>query len=92
MKLKSYEDDDASLTVRRYKRWYTDYDIEALLLGRMKAKQGKEAAKNKRGGGASAGPASKVRRSMSLARLSLYIFSLMLFLLAKEEVEANYEQ
>jgi hypothetical protein len=73
-KLKSHEDDDSCLTMQRYERWYTDYDIEALLVGRMKARQDKEAAKNKRDRGASAGPASKVRQSISLAHLYPYIF------------------
>lgn len=80
-RLKSYEDDDSSLTMQRYERWYTDYDIEALLLGRLKAKQGKEAAKNKRGRGASAGPASKVRRHTSLGSpFSLHLLSNALYI------------
>ncbi|KFA78397.1 hypothetical protein S40288_04918 [Stachybotrys chartarum IBT 40288] len=42
-KLKSHQDDSASLALQRYEQWYRDHGIEALLVARMKAKQVREA-------------------------------------------------
>lgn len=47
-KLKAHQDISASLALQAYEQWYKDNGIEVLLVERMKAKQVKEAARNKR--------------------------------------------
>ncbi|KAL7950807.1 hypothetical protein V8C42DRAFT_131339 [Trichoderma barbatum] len=58
-KLKAHQDISASVSLQQYEQWYKDNGIERLLVERMKAKQLKEAARNKRARGAAALVASK---------------------------------
>ncbi|KAL6908500.1 hypothetical protein GGI43DRAFT_429482 [Trichoderma evansii] len=51
-KLKAHQDISASVSLQQYEQWYKENGIEGLLVERMKAKQLKEAARNKRAGGA----------------------------------------
>ena len=48
-KLKAHQDLNSSMALQLYEQWYRDNGIEALLVGRMKAKQDKETAKARRG-------------------------------------------
>lgn len=59
-KLKAHQDVSASVSLQQYEQWYKDNGIERLLVERMKAKQLKEAARNKRARGVAALAASKV--------------------------------
>lgn len=59
-KLKSHQDDSASLALQRYEQWYREHGIEALLVARMKAKQVREAVRNRRCRGSSAASSTKV--------------------------------
>ena len=47
-KLKSHQDIAAGVALQQYDQWYRQNGIEALLVQRMKAKQVKEATRNKR--------------------------------------------
>lgn len=47
-KLRSRQDMAASIALQDYEKWYRDNGIEDLLVERLKAKQVKEAARNKR--------------------------------------------
>ncbi|KAL7792897.1 hypothetical protein V8C37DRAFT_409815 [Trichoderma ceciliae] len=58
-KLKAHQDISASVSLQQYEQWYKDNGIEGLLVERMKAKQLKEAARNKRARGTAALVASK---------------------------------
>ncbi|KAL7936271.1 hypothetical protein V8C35DRAFT_278482 [Trichoderma chlorosporum] len=58
-KLKAHQDISASVSLQQYEQWYKDNGIESLLVERMKAKQLKEAARNKRTRGAAVLAASK---------------------------------
>ncbi|KAH6606557.1 hypothetical protein Trco_005710 [Trichoderma cornu-damae] len=58
-KLKAHQDVSASDSLHQYEQWYKDNGIEGLLVERMKAKQLKEAARNKRARGSAALVASK---------------------------------
>lgn len=51
-KLKAHQDISASISLQQYEQWYKENGIEGLLVERMKAKQLKEAARNKRARGA----------------------------------------
>ncbi|RFU73773.1 hypothetical protein TARUN_8473 [Trichoderma arundinaceum] len=53
-KLKAHQDISASVSLQQYEQWYKGNGIEGLLVERMKAKQLKEAARNKRARGAAA--------------------------------------
>lgn len=60
-KLKAHQDIAASVSLQQYEQWYKENGIEGLLVERMKAKQLKEATRNKRARGAtSALTSSKV--------------------------------
>jgi hypothetical protein len=59
-KLKAHQDVAASVALQQYEQWYKDNGIERLLVERMKAKQLKEAARNKRARGVAALVAAKV--------------------------------
>lgn len=47
-KLKAHQDISAAIALQQYEQWYKENGIEPLLVDRMKAKQVKEAARNKR--------------------------------------------
>lgn len=47
-KLKAHQDISASVALQQYEQWYKENGIEVLLVDRMRAKQVKEAARNKR--------------------------------------------
>ena len=47
-KLRAHQDPTASIALQSYDNWYKDHGIEALLVGRLKAKQNKEAHKVRR--------------------------------------------
>lgn len=51
-KLKAHQDIAASVSLQQYEQWYKENGIEGLLVERMKAKQLKEATRNKRARGA----------------------------------------
>lgn len=63
-KLKAHQDLTASIALQEYEQWYRDYSIEALLVERMKAKEVKEASRNKRGRALSLAPTPKVGSSI----------------------------
>lgn len=60
-RLKSHQDIAATVALQQYEHWYKDNGIEALLVDRMRAKQLKEAARNRRARGSTLTPALKVR-------------------------------
>ncbi|PNY24521.1 Uncharacterized protein TCAP_05545 [Tolypocladium capitatum] len=62
-RLKSHQDIAATVALQQYEHWYKDNGIEALLVDRMRAKQLKEAARNRRARGTTPTPALKVRVS-----------------------------
>lgn len=47
MKLRSHQEVSSAMALRQYEAWYTRYNIEDLLVERMKAKQIKEAARQR---------------------------------------------
>lgn len=47
-KLRAHEDMAASIALQQYEQWYKDNSIESLLVERMRAKQAKEASRNRR--------------------------------------------
>lgn len=47
-KLKAHQDISASHALQEYEQWYKENGIEVLLVERMRAKQAKETARNKR--------------------------------------------
>ncbi|VUC27132.1 unnamed protein product [Clonostachys rosea] len=61
-KLKAHQDLVSSIALQQYEQWYRDNNIESLLVERMKAKQVKEAARNKRNRASSATSIPKVNR------------------------------
>ncbi|KAL3964217.1 hypothetical protein ACCO45_001221 [Purpureocillium lilacinum] len=61
-RLKSHQDIAASVTLGQYEQWYKDNGIEALLVERMRAKQLKEAVRNRRSRGTTQTPALKSKR------------------------------
>lgn len=69
-KLKSHQDIAATVALQQYDQWYKENGIEALLVERMKAKQLKEAARNRRARGATPMPTFKVHLPSNLARLA----------------------
>ncbi|UKZ63039.1 uncharacterized protein TrAtP1_004267 [Trichoderma atroviride] len=70
-KLKSHQDIAASISLQQYEQWYKDNGIEGLLVERMKAKQLKEATRNKRARGATSAlnsskqPKRRIKRTES---------------------------
>ncbi|CAI6054211.1 unnamed protein product [Clonostachys chloroleuca] len=69
-KLKAHQDLVSSIALQQYEQWYRENNIERLLVDRMKAKQVKEAARNKRNRASSAtsipkGNRKQPRRSTS---------------------------
>ncbi|CAM1506568.1 Fc.00g062090.m01.CDS01 [Cosmosporella sp. VM-42] len=58
-KLKSHQDIAAAVALQQYEQWYRQNGIESLLVERMRAKQVKEAARNKR----NRGPSSAVPKT-----------------------------
>lgn len=59
-KLKAHQDLAATIALQEYEQWYRENAIEALLVERLKAKQVKEASRNRRSRTLSLAPASKV--------------------------------
>ena len=47
-KLRSHQDSNAAVALQQYDRWYAENGIEVLLVERLRAKQVKEASRNKR--------------------------------------------
>ncbi|KAL6895607.1 hypothetical protein HDV57DRAFT_18579 [Trichoderma longibrachiatum] len=68
-KLKAHQDVSASVSLQQYEQWYKDNGIERLLVERMKAKQLKEAARNKRARGVAALAASKQQPKRKMKRV-----------------------
>lgn len=62
-RLKSHQDVAASIALGEYEQWYKENGIETLLVDRMRAKQLKEAARNRRSRGSTPTPSSKVSTS-----------------------------
>ncbi|KAH8128357.1 hypothetical protein FP744_10008750 [Trichoderma asperellum] len=62
-KLKAHQDISASISLQQYEQWYKENGIEGLLVERMKAKQLKEAARNKRARGATTALTSSKQQS-----------------------------
>lgn len=60
-KLRAHQDPGSGRALQEYDEWYRVNGIEALLVNRLKAKQSKEAARNKRARVSSAAAPSKVR-------------------------------
>ncbi|KAK1240948.1 hypothetical protein MKX07_006381 [Trichoderma sp. CBMAI-0711] len=68
-KLKAHQDVAASVALQQYEQWYKDNGIERLLVERMKAKQLKEAARNKRARGVAALVAAKQQPKRKMKRV-----------------------
>ncbi|KAM0450292.1 hypothetical protein ACHAO4_006714 [Trichoderma viride] len=70
-KLKAHQDIAASVSLQQYEQWYKENGIEGLLVERMKAKQLKEATRNKRARGAASAlnsskqPKRRIKRTES---------------------------
>ncbi|KAK0389384.1 hypothetical protein NLU13_2959 [Sarocladium strictum] len=47
-KLRAHQDITAALSLQQYEQWYRDFEIETLLVERLRAKQVKEAARGRR--------------------------------------------
>lgn len=62
-KLKAHQDLVSSIALQQYEQWYRENNIERLLVDRMKAKQVKEAARNKRNRASSATSIPKMASS-----------------------------
>ncbi|PNP42712.1 hypothetical protein TGAMA5MH_05453 [Trichoderma gamsii] len=67
-KLKAHQDIAASVSLQQYEQWYKENGIEGLLVERMKAKQLKEATRNKRARGATSALASSKQPKRRIKR------------------------